>query len=73
MSRISTFNHTKRWLHGKILVAEFTDKEEVLFYQLVEWLSKTLCVIPVALKQTDDNLNIDFFTRTITDSKGKKI
>ena len=58
---------------GKILVAEFTDKEEALFNQLVEWLSNTLCVTPIAFKQTDESLNIDYFTRTITDSKGDKI
>ena len=52
---------------------EFTDKEEALFNQLVEWLSNTLCVTPIAFKQTDESLNIDYFTRTITDSKGDKI
>lgn len=59
--------------YGKILIVEFVDQEEALFNQLVEWLSKTLCVTPVALKQTDKSLNIDYFTRTITDSKGNKI
>ena len=62
-----------RWYYGKILVAEFTDKEEALFNQLVEWLSNTLCVTPIAFKQADESLNIDYFTRTITDSKGDKI
>ena len=73
MSRISTFNHTKRWLHGKILVAEFTDKEEALFNQLVEWLSNTLCVTPVSVIQTCNSLNINHFTRTIIDSEGNEI
>ena len=49
------------------------DKEEALFNQLVEWLSNTLCVTPIAFKQADESLNIDYFTRTITDSKGDKI
>lgn len=52
---------------------EFTDKEEVLFNQLVECLSKSLCVTPIALRQGNIGLNIDHFTRTVTDTKGNKI
>ena len=52
---------------------EFTDKEEVLFNQLVECLSKSLCVTPIALRQGNMGLNIDHFTRTVTDTKGNKI
>ena len=46
---------------GKILIVEFVDKEEALYNQLIEWLSKTLCVTPVALKQTNRSLNMDSF------------
>ena len=59
--------------YGKILVAEFRDKEETFFNQLVEWLSNTLCVTPVLLNQTYNGLNINYFTRTIIDSKGNEI
>jgi len=59
--------------YGKILVVEFRDKEETFFNQLVEWLSNTLCVTPVLLNQTYNGLNINYFTRTIIDSKGNEI
>ena len=52
---------------------EFTDKEEAIFNQLVECLSKSLCVTPIALRQGNMGLNIDHFTRTVTDTKGNKI
>ena len=52
---------------------EFTDKEEAIFNQLVECLSKSLCVTPIALRQGNIGLNIDHFTRTVTDTNGNKI
>ena len=60
-------------MYGKLLVVELSDKEEQIFERTVEWLSNTLCVTPVTLRQTYKNLNIDYFTRTIIDSKGNKI
>ena len=57
----------------KILVAEFTDKEEHLFNQLVEWLSNTLCTAPVSLSKKYNGLDVNYFTRTVTDDKGDKI
>ena len=59
--------------YGKILVAEFTDKEEHLFNQLVEWLSNTLCTAPVSLGKKYNSLDVNYFTRTVTDDKGDKI
>ena len=52
---------------------EFTDKEEVLFNHLVDCLSKSLCVTPIALRLGNIGLNIDHFTRTVTDTNGNKI
>ena len=34
---------------------------------------KYIMCTPIAFKQADESLNIDYFTRTITDSKGDKI
>ena len=59
--------------YGKILIAEFTDKEEHLFNQLVEWLSNTLCTAPVSLSKKYNGLDVNYFTRTVTDDKGDKI
>ena len=60
-------------IHGKILVAEFTEKEEAVFNQLVEWLSNTLCTAPVSLSKKCNGLDVNYFTRTVTDDKGNKI
>lgn len=59
--------------YGKILIAEFTDKEEQIFNQLVEWLSNTLCTAPVFLSKKCNDLDVNYFTRTVTDNKGNKI
>lgn len=52
---------------------EFTDKEEQLFNQLVEWLSNTLCTAPVSLSKKCNGLDVDYFTRTVIDTNGNKI
>lgn len=67
------FIYESCWYYGKILVAEFTDKEEHLFNQLVEWLSNTLCTAPVSLSKKYNGLDVNYFTRTVTDDKGDKI
>ena len=59
--------------YGKILIAEFTDKEEQIFNQLVEWLSDTLCTTPVSLSKKCNGLDVGYFTRTVTDTNGNKI
>lgn len=63
----------KRWYYGKILVAEFSDDEEKIFQKTIEWLSDTLGLKPISLNQTCNSLNIDYFTRIITDNSGNKI
>lgn len=40
-----------RWYYGKILIVEFTDKEETVFQQTVEWLSSKLSSSPALIKQ----------------------
>ena len=70
---MSRYERKRRWSCGKILIAEFTDKEEQLFNQLLEWLSDTLCTTPVSLSKKCNGLDVNYFTRTVTDNKGNKI
>ncbi|MBM6810102.1 winged helix-turn-helix domain-containing protein [Faecalitalea cylindroides] len=56
-----------------MLIAEFTDKEEQIFNQLVEWLSNTLCTTPAFLSKKCNSIDINYFTRTVTDEKGNEI
>ena len=58
-------NHKKsRWYYGIILVVEFSDKEERLYHQALEWLSSTLCTTAVMAKQTTDFV-INQYTRVV--------
>lgn len=50
---------------------EFTEKEEVLFQQTVEWLSSNLDSTPTLIKQQISGFHIDPFTRTFTNENGK--
>jgi DNA-binding response OmpR family regulator len=52
---------------------EFTDNEEVLFNQLVEWLSNTLRTAPISLSKQYHGLDINCFTRSVINEKGNKI
>ena len=63
----------KRWYYGKILIVEFTDNEETVFQQTVEWLSSKLSSSPVFIKQQTVEFQIDPFTRTFTNDKGENI
>lgn len=52
---------------------EFTEKEEVLFQQTVEWLSSNLDSTPTLIKQQISGFHIDPFTRTFTNENGELI
>ena len=62
-----------RWYYGKILVVEFTEQEESLFQQTVEWLSSNLNSTPILIKQVANGFNLDPFTRTFTNEKGEEV
>lgn len=62
-----------RWYYGKILVVEFTEQEETLFQQTVEWLSSNLNSTPILIKQEANGFNLDPFTRTFTNEKGEEV
>lgn len=47
---------------------EFTENEEQLFQQTVEWLSIQLCATPALIKQQVVGFQIDHFTRTFTNA-----
>ena len=38
----------------------------------MEWLSNTLCTVPVSLSK-GSGLDVNYFSRTVTDSKGNEI
>lgn len=52
---------------------EFTDNEETIFQQTVEWLSSKLSSSPALIKQQTVEFQIDPFTRTFTNDKGENI
>ena len=58
---------------GKILIAEFSEKEKDIFYQTVNLLSSKLADTPTIIKQQIDVFHIDPFTRTFTSEKGEEI
>ena len=40
---------------------------------MVEWLSDTLCTVPVSLSRKCNSIDVNYFTRTVTDEKGNEI
>lgn len=60
-------------IHGKILIVEFTESEEALFKQTVEWLSSKLNISPTLIKQEIRDFHIDCYTRTFINEDGKSI
>ncbi|HBL8520609.1 TPA: winged helix-turn-helix transcriptional regulator [Clostridioides difficile] len=56
-----------------MLIAEFTEQEETIFQQAVEWLSASLDSTPVLIRQQATGFHIDPFTRTFTSEKGEEI
>ena len=59
-------NHKKsRWYYGIILVVEFSDKEERLYHQALEWLSSTLCTAPAVMAKQTTDFVINQYTRVV--------
>ena len=40
---------------------------------MVDWLSETLYTAPVSLSKKSNGLDVNYFSRTVTDAKGNKI
>lgn len=59
--------------NGKILVVEYTESEEVMFQQTIEWLSVKLSSTPVLIKQQEVGFQINPFTRTFVNDNGTPI
>ncbi|MDB8681437.1 helix-turn-helix domain-containing protein [[Ruminococcus] gnavus] len=59
--------------NGKILVVEYTESEEVIFQQTIEWLSVKLSSTPVLIKQQEVGFQINPFTRTFVNDNGTPI
>ena len=55
------------------MIIEFSDNEENVYFQTIELLSKQLRTSPMIIQQEVKGLNINPFTRTVTDDKGNKI
>ena len=55
------------------MIIEFSDNEENVYSQTIELLSKQLRTSPMIIQQEVKGLNINYFTRTVTDNKGNKI
>ena len=55
------------------MIIEFSDNEENVYSQTIELLSKQLRTSPMIIQQEVKGLNINPFTRTVTDDKGNKI
>ncbi|HBL6275286.1 TPA: winged helix-turn-helix transcriptional regulator [Clostridioides difficile] len=55
-----------------MLIAEFTEQEEAIFQQAVEWLSCNLNSTPTLVKQQTTGFVIDPFTRIFTSEKGEE-
>ena len=55
------------------MIIEFSDNEENVYSQTIELLSKQLRTSPMIIQQEVKGLNINPFTRTVTDDKGDKI
>lgn len=56
--------------YGKVLIVEFSDNEEQIFQQTVEWLFSKLSSTPALIKQQATDFHIDPYTRTFVNEKG---
>ena len=55
------------------MIIEFTENEEAVYQQTVEWLSSKLNSSPAFINQIATGFQIDPFTRTFTNDKGQSI
>lgn len=56
-----------------MLIVEFSDDEEMLYQQIVEWLSTKFSDTPCYLKTTESGFSINPYTRSCTVKNRKKI
>lgn len=56
-----------------MLIVEFTDSEERLYQQTVEWLSTKLSNAPTYLKKSNNNFTLNPYTRICTTENGNVI
>lgn len=54
-------------------MVSFSETEEQIFQQTVEWLSSKLSSIPTVIKEQYNGFHIDPFTRTFTSENGVNI
>ena len=57
----------------KLLIVEFSDKEECLYRQTLEWLSSKLCTTPTVISRQTTDFAINPFTRVVIDKHKSKI
>ena len=57
--------------YGKILIVEFTENEEHIYQQTVEWLSIQLCATPALIKPQETAFHIDPYTRIFINARGE--
>lgn len=50
---------------GKILIVEFADNEETLFYQTVDWLSSNPSSMPAFIRQQETGFQIAQYILTV--------
>lgn len=56
--------------NGKILVVSFSETEEQIFQQTVEWLSSKFSSPPTFIKQSVNGFHLDPFARTFNNEDG---
>lgn len=56
-----------------MLIVEFTENEEHIYQQTVEWLASKLSSSPIFIKQPQTVFYIDPFTRTFTNDNGEMV
>ena len=55
------------------MIVEFTEKEDNIFQQTVEWLSEKLCTSPTVIQQNTNELSVNPFNRIVVDRNGQQI
>lgn len=58
---------------GKILVVEFSDREDFLYQQTLEWLSKNVCANSTILNKQSTELVVNPFTRLVKNREREMI
>lgn len=56
-----------------MLIVEFTDKEEQLYQQTIEWLSTKLANVPTYLRKVQNGFSLNPYTRICTVENGSPV